>query len=621
MTYSDVLIPAAGRGARLDRPDTVKPLVEVDGRPLVVSLLRQFAANGVRRAVVVVGFRASEIERALYRHPDITMDVELVFNPQWEQGLAGSILAARDQLTEPFLLAMADHVFDDDLIRRVVREELGADDVRLFADRDFRRMPDLDAAMKIELTEDRVTKIGRTLPDFDAVDIGLFACRPALFGALQHARSADSSADLAHGIARLVGEGKVGARDTAGAPWFDIDTPSTLVRAEMHLRRSRRLGAVRVREPEQPAQAAFNYRFTTGAPAQTRVLLQRGFVRNPSSFQLIPEESSSSPIFVFTDERVDRLYGEAFIGDLKQAGYRVRSVVLPEGEAAKTLKNYVRLVEEVLSTGVDERSVLISLGGGSVCNVCGFIASTLYRGLGLIHVPTTLMAQCDAAISHKQGVNGSHGKNLVGSYYPPIAIAVDIDVLATLDDWLIPDGLAEVVKHALGQDAHYLDFLLEHRGSARDPDFLEMVVRRNIELKCALMSTDPKEHREGMVLQYGHEVGHPVEFLSGYQLSHGQSVAIGMAVSAEVSRIMGGASEELVAIHRRVLEQYGLPRRIPSSITIDDIMTAMRYNKRRLTEGNRLALVEAPGKLWSVDGDYAIPVDDRVLVQALERCY
>jgi 3-dehydroquinate synthase len=324
---------------------------------------------------------------------------------------------------------------------------------------------------------------------------------------------------------------------------------------------------------------------------------------------------------LFTDARVDGLYGDGLAGSLQAAGYHVRRVVLPEGEQAKTLTHYARLAEHVLFEGIDERSVLISLGGGTVCNACGFLAATLYRGVGLIHVPTTLMAQCDAAISHKQGINGRRGKNLVGSYYAPMAIAIDVDVLATLEDWLISDGLAEVIKHAVGQDRGYLEFLLAYDGDRRDPEFLETVVRKNIELKCRLMASDPKEHREGMVLQLGHEVGHAVEFLSGYALNHGQSVAIGMMVSARVAHMMGGAAADVVDVQQTVLERYGLPYRVPADILVDDVVSSMRYNKRYLMEGNRMALVQDLGEMWSVDGEYAIPVTDQVLRDALRFSY
>ncbi|MFU8802497.1 MAG: 3-dehydroquinate synthase, partial [Bradymonadaceae bacterium] len=301
--------------------------------------------------------------------------------------------------------------------------------------------------------------------------------------------------------------------------------------------------------------------------------------------------------------------------------YDVRRIVMAEGEEAKTLSNYVHLVEHVLAEGIDERSVLVSLGGGAVCNVCGFIASTLYRGIGLVHIPTTLMAQCDAAISHKQGVNGKLGKNLVGSYYAPSTIAVDVEVLSTLEDWLIPDGLSEVIKHALGQDPEYLQFLLDFDGSMFDLDFLEHVVRKNIELKCALMATDAKEHREGMVLQYGHTIGHPIEYLSGYELNHGQSVAIGMMVSARIARLLGGCDDEMVELHRGILEKFDLPTSIPSYIQPADILAAMRYDKRYLTEGTRMALVDAPGHLWKIDDDYAIPVSEAVTKEAILASY
>jgi 3-dehydroquinate synthase len=272
----------------------------------------------------------------------------------------------------------------------------------------------------------------------------------------------------------------------------------------------------------------------------------------------------------------------------------------------------------VLEKGIDERSVLVSLGGGAVCNVCGFIASTLYRGVGLIHVPTTLMAQCDASISHKQALNGRRGKNLVGAYYAPIRIVVDVNFLATLEDWLIPDGLAEVLKHALGQDKAYLDELFAYDGDIRAPEFLERVIKRNIELKCELMAVDPKEHAAGMVLQYGHNVGHAVEYLSGYELSHGEAIAIGMMVSARTARLLGGCDDEMVELHRKLIAKYQLPTMIPATMRMSDILDALRYDKKYLSEGVRMALLSGPGELWQVKGDYAIPVSEDVLTAAIE---
>ena len=347
--------------------------------------------------------------------------------------------------------------------------------------------------------------------------------------------------------------------------------------------------------------------------------MARGGVRDPAGqgLALVPDDSASSPIFVVTDSIVDGLYGEAFVGGLRGAGYDVRRIVVADGEGAKTLASYAYLMERVIAEGPDARSVVISLGGGAVCNVSGFIASTLFRGVSLVHVPTTLMAQCDAAISHKQAINGARGKNLVGSYYAPRAVVVDVDVLQTLSDRQLRDGLAEALKHALAQDRAYLRALLERPLDLRDPEFQQWVVGRNVELKCQLMERDPKELGEGMVLQYGHTVGHAVEHLSGYRLTHGEAVALGMMAAVRVARLLGACGEELVDVHRRLLARYGLPCVIPEEIGGAAIVDAIRSDKRYLVEGIRMALPDRAGRLWSVDGEHAIPVPDDVLERAV----
>jgi 3-dehydroquinate synthase len=635
MTLRNVLIPAAGRGARLDRPETPKPLVEVGGQPLILRLLNQLEDVGVKRAVVVTGWEGAKIERALTNHPELTsLEVDFVENEEWERGLASSVVAGREAMEgeEPFLLAMSDHRFDEGLVDAMARSQLDSKEaVRMLIDRDIDGVYDVDGAVKVQLSDvdetsaGRIDGLGLDLEDPDAVDAGLFVAGREVFDACETALEEQGAADLTDALRRLTGEETdawIGYRDVDGANWFDVDTPPALIRAEMDDRDKKRTEAVHRPEFDlSEASQSHEYSFVTGSPSETDVVVQRGFVRNPSQLQLIPEESASSPIYVFTDTRVNRLYGDDFVGGLKDLGYDVERIVMAEGEESKTLENYVQMAKRVLGEGIDERSVLISLGGGAVCNVCGFLASTLYRGIGLVHVPTTLMAQCDAAIGHKQAVNGKHGKNHIGSYYPPIRIAVDIEVLQTLEDWLIPDGLSEVVKHALGQDRDYLEYLLDYDGELRNPDFLEHVVRKNIELKCRLMATDPKEHREALVLQYGHEVGHPIEYLSGYGLNHGQSIGIGMMVSARVAQIMRGEDDTLVDLHREVIEKYELPTRIPEDMQADDIIAMTRYNKKYLMEGTRMALIDEPGELWKVNGEYGIPVPDDVIREAVDASY
>ena len=621
MTIRRALIPAAGRGARLDRPGTPKPLVTVAGLPMIVRTLSQLQDAGVEEAVVVVGYEAPAVVRALTHHPRLTLRVQCVTAPRWqEHGLVGSLLAARDHLgPHPFVIAMADHVFDPRLIERICAERPGDGELIAMVDPDTASVFELDHAVKVERAGAAIAAMGRTLPRFDAVDCGLFAVGPQAWAAFEEAYRASARADVFDAVGLLIPRGLARTISADGLPWDDVDTPRDLIHTEMRLRRLRREHMVRPITPPPGARPGHKYEFQTGAPATTEVVVGRGIATDPARLDLgIPTTSASSPIFVFTDETVNRLYGDRFVAAVEARGYLVHRVVMPDGEGSKTIDNYARLVSHVLEKGIDERSVLVSLGGGMVCNVCGFVASTLYRGIGLIHVPTTLMAQCDAAISHKQALNGARGKNLVGAYYPPIRVVVDVDFLATLEDWLFPDGLAEVIKHALGQDRAYLDELLAYQGDMRDPVFLERVVQRNIELKCELMAVDPKEHAAAMVLQYGHNVGHAVEYLSGYELSHGEAVAIGMMVAARVARLLGGCDEALVETHRQVIAKFGLPTTIPAGMRVSDILDALRYDKKYLSECVRMALLSGPGELWQVGGDYAIPVPDDVLVPALE---
>jgi 3-dehydroquinate synthase len=604
----DALIPAAGRGARLDRPGTPKPLVEVDGVPLIVRTLRQMQAAGVTRVVIVTGYRSAQVRQGILDTPGLNLTLEFVYNRRWRYGLGESIRSVHDRLDGPFLLAMADHVYDAPLIARMAAAEPEPDGVVAAVDHQPERIFDLDDAVKVCLEGGRPARFARHATA-EAADAGLFLATPALFDALRDC----AATDLAHGVDHLAQQGRVRQLPVGHAGWDDVDTPAALVHAELRLRALRRQQAARTVEPTP------RFVFETGRAVPTEVIVQRGAVARPSQFGVVPAASASSPVFVFTDETVNGLYGDAFVGDLRDAGHTVHRIVVPDGEEAKTVSNYAHLVERVLGKGIDEKSVLISLGGGVVCNVCGFVAATLYRGIGLVHVPTTLMAQCDAAISHNQAVNGARGKNMVGAYYAPQRIIVDVDVLQTQTDRALRDGLAEVLKHALAQDAGYLRDLMDPTLELRDPAFLEHVVRHNIELKCRLMAVDPQEKAEGMVLQYGHTVGHPIEHLSGYALTHGEAVAVGMVIAARVAHLMGALDADGVQRHLDVIRRWGLPTQVPADVRTADILKALTYNKTWRTEGTRMALVDGPGRLWRVSGAYAIPVSETLIATAVDQ--
>jgi len=511
---------------------------------------------------------------------------------------------------------MADHVFEDATIREASRCELAPHTGRIWYAPDPNGVFDPDSAVKIRIQNGTVQEMGRSMTAPSGIDAGLFAFPADVFGS---GENPPVGPELSDALSAFIAAGRLQAVALT-APFDDVDTPSALVQCEMRLRRQRRQQRISVQQDsgEDPRLTAFDY--VIDKPQHTCITVGRGFVADPSRIHLIPPSSASSPIFVFTDETVAGLYGHRFRDRLESMGFNANLIVLPVGEESKSLTNYAYLVERVLRKGVDEQSVFISLGGGVVCNVCGFIASTIYRGLNLIHLPTTLMAQCDAAVSHKQGINGYQGKNMVGTYYSPKLVAIDVETLNTLPDRLLADGFAEIIKHAVGQDPDYVKLLLAHNGTLRDLDFVEETIRRNVQLKCDLVMNDPKELAEGMILQYGHTVGHPVEHLSGYSLYHGEAVAVGMAVAARVSRLMGGCDAALVELQDELNRHFCLPSRIPRGIRSDDILSTMRFNKKFLTEGTRMALLRGVGRLWSENGDYAIPVSDRIVQEAVNAC-
>jgi 3-dehydroquinate synthase len=609
------LIPAAGRGLRLDRPHTPKPLVEVGGLPMLIRLIGQLERCGVRRIVVVTGYEGRKIARAVAGHP-WRATVRIVQSDLWDSGQPVSVLAGRDEVDGPFLLAMADHVYDDATLARAAAKIPPEDSVIAYVDPRPHQVFDLASAVKVLTRDGHVADIGRRLERFDAVDMGLFAAGSPLFDAIGIELGGLPQDDLSLPLRRLARRGALLATALGQSTWDDVDTPAGLVHAEMRLRRERRAGKLRrAAAPLPDSPPPEEYRFAPPPPAATRIVIGRGLVGRAEALPLLGDDSASSPLFLFCDETVHGLYGRAFAEALRDSGRDAHEIVLPDGEESKTLANYCYLTERVLGRGVDERSLFVSLGGGVVCNVCGFVASTIYRGMGLVHLPTTLMAQCDAAISHKQAINGRQGKNLVGSYYLP-----RLEVLSTLDDRLLRDGLAEAIKHALCQDPAYVAMLLEHAGDPRDPGFLEEVVRRNVRLKCALAATDPREKREGTALQYGHAVGHAVEHLSRYELYHGESVALGMMVTARVGRLLGAGDDGLVELHRELLERFRLPTRIPDDLRTGDIIAALQHDKSYLVEGPRMPILAEAGRLWSVSDDFAIPVSDGVLAEAIDAC-
>ena len=351
---------------------------------------------------------------------------------------------------------------------------------------------------------------------------------------------------------------------------------------------------------------------------ESDIVVERGLIKNLGAIRLIPEKKADSAHFIVTDDRVDALYGDAVLNSFLECGYNVKKFVVPEGEQSKNIDEYSHIADGVFSYGMDKNSIIFSLGGGVVNNLAGVLASTLYRGIELMHISTSSMSQVDAALDFKQAINSRSGKNLIGSYYPATKILIDPEVLLTLDPRHLRNGIAESLKHALTQDPAFVETLLGYADRLGDVDVLEDIIKTTIALKVPLLNGDVYNDRNEMLPQYGHSVGHALEHLSSYELLHGEAVAIGMAVSAEVARLLGIADKETVRMHYDLLERYKLPTTVPALITADDILNALHYDKHYVKGLPHMALPQSVGTIWHDRGVYSVPVDFEVLRRAVD---
>lgn len=269
---------------------------------------------------------------------------------------------------------------------------------------------------------------------------------------------------------------------------------------------------------------------------------------------------------VITNPTVASLYGRAVQESLASAGYTAVQIEMPDGEEFKNSSTLNRLYDDLLAAGVDRSSFVVALGGGVVGDVAGYAAATWMRGIPFVQVPTTLLAQVDSSVGGKTGIDHPKGKNLIGAFYQPRLVLIDVDTLATLDQRQFRAGVAEVIKYGVAFDLPFFEFVESNSAGllAMEPDVLIEIIRRSCQLKAQVVELDEKEAGLRAVLNYGHTLGHAFESLSGYRgLVHGEAVAIGMVLAARISAAEGFCSQEECTRISALISRCGLPVSIP----------------------------------------------------------
>lgn len=287
-------------------------------------------------------------------------------------------------------------------------------------------------------------------------------------------------------------------------------------------------------------------------------------------------------------------------------GHDVTEIVLPDGEAYKDLNAISHIYDRLLTGKYDRNTLLIALGGGVVGDITGFAAATYLRGINFIQIPTTLLAQVDSSVGGKTGVNHALGKNMIGAFYQPRCVLADTDVLGTLPQREVTAGLAEVLKYGLVYDAEFFDWLATNSKGIGESDaaLLSQTIRTCCEIKADIVAKDEKEAGLRALLNLGHTFGHAIETASGYgNWLHGETVAMGIVMAADLSRRMGWLESQVAQRIRAVLEEnFGMPVLPPADISVEQYLDLMLSDKKAEAGKIRFILLKAIGE-GVVEGD------------------
>lgn len=359
-----------------------------------------------------------------------------------------------------------------------------------------------------------------------------------------------------------------------------------------------------------PAQNAGSYPIMIGAGTLSGVLSK------------IEKQFPKKSLFIVTDENlVQTGHFKTLTGGTNLPHY----VITPAGEKSKNMVTLTAILEAMEQNKLGRDTVVIGLGGGTVGDIAGFAAAVFKRGVAVVHIPTTTVAQADSSIGGKTGVDSSLSKNAFGCFWHPSAVFIDVAMLATLDDLQYRAGLVESVKHAAIADADYFVFLEKNIDGVlrRDTAVLEEVAEYNCRIKASVVEEDPTEKNKRRILNYGHTLGHAVESASNYQLLHGQCVAIGMIAAGQIEKAMGLVKDDRLERIEKLLSKLGMPTTISGGLrvhlSVKQLMDLLSLDKKAVGRWPRFVLLEKLGQVLCRDDQWAQDVPREVVEQCLGR--
>lgn len=287
-------------------------------------------------------------------------------------------------------------------------------------------------------------------------------------------------------------------------------------------------------------------------------------------------------VVIISDKKVMALFGKRLASIIRRKKHSVIAIEIPDGERSKSQRIKDQVEGKMFKNHCGRETVIVALGGGVVGDLAGYVAATYMRGLPYVQVPTTLLAMVDSSVGGKTGIDTHYGKNLVGAYWQPKAVFADTNCLKTLPRIHIVNGLVEAVKMFLTHDAQSFSYTVKHldlaiSGNSRT---LSSIIHRAVSIKAAVVQRDERESGERATLNFGHTIGHAVEFVSNYKVMHGMAVAIGILLEAKVAELLGLLSQEAFGIIEQVLAQLNITPSALRRLNIDDILVAAQMDKK-----------------------------------------
>lgn len=344
-----------------------------------------------------------------------------------------------------------------------------------------------------------------------------------------------------------------------------------------------------------------------------KILIGIGIIKHLGSY--LRKLKSGNSAYVITTMAVKSRYARALSKSLTQAGFKLKFKIIPDTEKSKSIETAAAVIKDLARFDRQRKTFIIAFGGGVVGDLAGFVASIYKRGIPCIQIPTTLLAQVDSSIGGKTAVDLSEGKNLVGAFYQPSLVVSDVTLLKSLGLRQVRSGLAEVIKYGVIRDRLLFSYLEKNHGKilALSAQSLEFIVRQSSRIKAKIVQQDEREEK-GLrtILNFGHTIGHAIEAAAGYRTySHGEAVALGMLVAAEISKSLRLLKSSALEKIEKLIKAVGLPLKI-KKIPLNKIIQAHYYDKKFKGAKNRFVLLRGIGKTKIVENIALLVIEEAI---------